>query len=186
MAPRPLNPLHLDVASFVAGEGVLEGTWPGAELARLAQSQTPPQDGGLSDVRWRVHGSSQAVAGAAPRLWLALQASATLWLTCQRCLLPFQHALSLDQRILFVHGEAQAEALDAELEEDVLALTKSMNLQLLVEDELLLALPLVPRHAQCPQPVLLSFAAEGEQGVSSAPADSPFAVLARLKTPLPD
>ena len=46
----------------------------------------------------------------------------------------------------FVDGEAQAEALDADSEDDVLALAPALDLRTLVEDELLLAWPIVPRH----------------------------------------
>ena len=81
-----------------------------------------------------------------------------------------------------MRGEAAAEALDAEIEDDVLALSKSLDLRELVEDELLLALPIVPRHDVCPQPLPLP--------VDSAPAPEdpterphPFAALQRLKLP---
>ncbi len=56
--------------------------------------------------------------------------------------------------IVFVAGgEEAAAALDAESDDDVLALESSLDLHALVEDELLLALPLVPRHDECPEPL---------------------------------
>ena len=48
----------------------------------------------------------------------------------------------------------------------------------LIEDELLLALPLVPRHEQCPEPLPRAFV---EDDPAIDPADNPFAVLAALK-----
>ena len=77
-------------------------------------------------------------------------------------------------------GEDAAAQLDAELDDaldaDVLALPRVLDLHELVEDELLLALPLVPRHEVCPQPL-------------RAPADAqpldepahPFAALDALR-----
>jgi uncharacterized protein len=78
---------------------------------------------------------------------------------------------------LFVHGENTAAELDNDSEDDVLALTRSLDLVELIEDELLLALPLVPRHETCPQPLL---AGEPEALADDEPPH-PFAALAALK-----
>ncbi len=178
---RPLDALHLDVSAFIADGDLLAGTWPGASLQRLGELQTPPQDTALPDVAWQAQGTRQHVTGADPELWLGVQAQAPVWLTCQRCLQPFAVPLALDRRIRFVRGEAQAEALDAEIEDDVLALSKSLDLRALIEDELLLALPIVPRHDTCPQPLPVPL------GSAPAPEDAPerenpFAALQRLKS----
>jgi len=181
---RPHDALRLDVSAFIADAAQLAGSWPGASLQRLAELQTPPQDTALSAADWQAQGQRVAVAGGDAELWLHLQARAPVWLTCQRCLQPFSVPLDIDQRLRFVRGEAQAEALDAEIEEDVLALSKSLDLRELVEDELLLALPIVPRHDLCPQPLPVPLAE------ASAPDDvpereNPFAALQRLKSSTP-
>ena len=80
-------------------------------------------------------------------------------------------------RCFFVKGEDAAAALDAEAEDDVLALTPALDLRELIEDELLLALPLVPRHAHCPEPLPRAFV----EDPAVDPADNPFAALAVLK-----
>ncbi len=181
---RPHDVLRLDVAAFIAGAEPLAGTWPGASLERLADLQTPPQDTPLPDVPWQARGERVAVTGSEAQLWLGLQAQAAVWLTCQRCLQPFTVPLHIDQRIRFVRGEAEAEALDAEIEDDVLALSKSLDLRALVEDELLLALPIVPRHDSCPQPLPVPLGADAmPEDVPERP--HPFAALQRLKT-VPD
>ena len=98
-------------------------------------------------------------------------------LVCQRCLGPVEAVLDADRSFLFVAGEDAAAALDADSEDDVLALTRSLDLRELVEDELLLALPLVPRHEECPEPLEVPPDAD-------APVEekkNPFAVLAALK-----
>lgn len=179
---RPHDALRLDVQAFITEGETLSGHWPGAGLTRLVELQTPPQDGSLADVDWRAQGQRLPVVGGEAELWLELQADTRVWLTCQRCLQPLAEPLAIDRRIRFVRGEAAAEALDAEIEDDVLALSKSLDLRELVEDELLLALPIVPRHGVCPQPLPLP------AGDAPAPEDvperpHPFAALQRLKTP---
>lgn len=179
---RQHDPLRLDVAAFIQDGEALSGEWPGDDLPRLAESQAPPQDTALGPVAWQVRGERVAPPGAEPELWLSLRADTAAWLTCQRCLQPVRTPLALDRRLRFVPGEAAAEALDAELEDDVLALTRSLDLRELVEDELLLALPLVPRHAVCPQPLPMSAEADTLDGeVPEKP--NPFAVLQSLKKP---
>jgi uncharacterized protein len=54
------------------------------------------------------------------------------------------------------------------------------DLLAVLEDELLMALPLVPMHEQCPVAPKLSSGDEGMEG-SEAGKPNPFAVLAQLK-----
>ena len=180
MKSRAHDPLRLDVAAFAAEGAVLEGRWSGEQLPRLAATTTPPQDTAPAEVGWRVEGRQVPVAGAGPEIWLHLTAGATVWLTCQRCLRPFEWPIDIERPLRFVRGEAEAEALDAELEEDVLALPRSLDLRELVEDELLLALPLVPRHETCPTP--LSFSSEPTGEAVQAERENPFAALQALKS----
>ena len=101
------------------------------------------------------------------------------WPVCQRCLQPFGQPLEVDRALRFVDTEAQAEALDTDSEDDVLALMPSPDLRTLVEDELLLAWPIVPRHAQCTVP-------HHAAGDEAPPAAGAFAALASLKPPASD
>ncbi len=180
MKSRSHDPLRLDMAAFAADGGELAGAWAGADLARLAELQAPPQDVALAEVRWSARGQLRPVTGGEPELWLELAAETSAWLTCQRCQQPMTEPLAVDTRIRFVRGEAQAEALDGEEEYDVLALARSLDLRTLVEDELLLALPIVPRHEACPQP--LAAPAEPEAADDEpAPRENPFAALAALR-----
>ena len=169
------------MAAFAADGDQQSGHWPGASLTRLAELQSPPNDGALADVAWQAQGERRVVPGSEPEIWLALAVNTPVWLTCQRCLQPMAEPLALARRIRFVHGESQAESMDAELEEDVLALSRSLDLRELVEDELLLALPLVPRHGACPQPLNVSadIAALPDEAPSKP---NPFSALRALKT----
>jgi uncharacterized protein len=130
-------------------------------------------------VSWSARGAGKAVAGDEARIELQLRAHTALQLTCQRCLQPMTVALDLQPRLRFVQGEARAEALDEDSDEDVLALTPALDLLPLIEDELILALPLVPRHERCPQPLPMS---AGEDSLAAADANEhAFAALASLR-----
>ena len=67
---------------------------------------------------------------------------------------------------------------DEDSDEDVLALTPSLDLLPLVEDELILALPLVPRHEACPQPLAMS--AGEDELAADEDGEHAFAGLASL------
>jgi len=98
-------------------------------------------------------------------------------LECQRCLKAVAVPLATERSFLFVHGEDAAAQLDTDSEDDVLALTRALDLRELIEDELLLALPIVPRHEVCPVPLVAPVDDEGV--VEEKP--NPFAALAALK-----
>ena len=176
MTARDFDPLHLDVAAFAKDDGRLEGRWPLRELVRLhdaAHAEALPGDS--DDVIWHARGEWRRVGGEG-QPWLHVTASARMALVCQRCLGPVEEQLDVARSFLFVHGEDAAAQLDADSEDDVLALTKALDLHELIEDELLLALPLVPRHDVCPEPLPL---ADEPGGLDDRP--NPFASLAVLK-----
>jgi uncharacterized protein len=177
MNAKHVDPLRLDVATLAANGTELAGEWPLQELSRLADSSMPDEVKDAT-VQWRVRGELRPVTGGAAEVWLHLAATARLALCCQRCLKSVMDTVSVDKPLRFVADEAQAAALDAELEDDVLALERILDLRELVEDELLLALPLVPRHDRCPEPLPLP-ADEPE----SEEAPHPFAALAQLRKP---
>lgn len=181
MRSRIHDPLRLDLVACAAEGGDLPGQWPGSELARLAQCQSTPDDAPAPPVQWQAR-AEQRQAGGERQLWLHLRARTSAWLTCQRCLQPYEQRLDVDRRLRFVHDEATAEALDAESEDDVLALPRWLDLRELVEDELLLALPLVPRHVSCPQPLPASLPADARDARSDA-LTHPFSALEALKRP---
>ena len=84
-----------------------------------------------------------------------------------------------ERDFLFVADEATAEALDEDSEADVLVISRDFDALSLVEDELILALPLVPRHDNCPQSLPDSAVDAAFEQASERP--NPFAALAALK-----
>jgi len=176
--PRAFDPRKLDVAAFAAEHGALAGELPISHLSRLSKDALPQPEAGAT-VRWAAQGLKREMAGGGVEARLQLQAATTLQLVCQRCLQPVTVALDVQSRLRFVGDEALAEELDADSEEDVLALGTALDLHALIEDELILALPLVPRHERCPQP--LPWSPEAPPAGAPEPAEHPFAALAALR-----
>jgi len=131
-------------------------------------------------VHWHAEGTQRVDASGHAQNWLHLQAQATLSLTCQRCLEPVDVSLDVARSFRFVPTEAQAEAEDEAAEEDVLAISRDFDLPALVEDELLMELPLVPAHEVCPGQVRLSVADDDFEAAQPV-KPNPFAALAGLK-----
>lgn len=179
MKSRPADPRHLDVEAFAKEGGALDGAWPLPALARLADAAHPEARPSEADrASWHAEGERRSVRGTEPQTWLHLRADARLALVCQRCLGPVEAAIETQRSFLFVAGEDAAAQLDADTEDDVLALTRSLDLRELVEDELLLALPLVPRHELCPEPLPVP---ENDEPLAGEERVNPFAALAALK-----
>jgi len=193
MTLRSFDPLHLPVATFAAESGELSGEWPIADLSRLAASECPPAGAELGaapsaeranadlsrQVRWRAVGSLRPVGGQ-HQVWLALQAHADVVLQCQRCLQPLDVPVDVDRQFRFVEDEATAARIDEEIEDEVLVLSRALDLRELLEDEMLLALPLVPRHETCPKPLPQHFG-DVEEVERAEAAANPFAALATLR-----
>lgn len=178
---KPLDPRRLDVAAFAEAAASLAGEVPLHALARLTEGSVAPGDGAVAPVRWSAEGLWRQPAGRPAEIRLRLRAEAEVWLACQRCLEPLRQPLRVDRVLRFVPGEDEAARLDEEGEEDVLALTRSLDLQELVEDELILELPVVPRHDRCPVELGRPPAGHGAAAADAAP--HPFAALAALKAP---
>lgn len=176
MTVRALDPRRLDLAAWAATGSTIEGRWPLAGFERLAEIH--PQD---NELPWSARGQMRPVAGGEPQCWLHLWGRASVRLECQRCLKPVELPIEIARSLRFVATEQEAAALDAESEDDVLALPKRLDLHALFEDELLLSLPIVPMHeGRCPEPLPMH---AGE----TADTDSahPFAALQGLRRPRP-
>ncbi|WP_119153745.1 YceD family protein [Caldimonas tepidiphila] len=180
MKAREFNPQRLDVQEFARAGGVLEGRTPTASLERLA-AEAHPEAPPVGEVAWRAEGRQVEQRAHAPQVWLDLSARGEIHLECQRCLGPVQVPLEVRRSFRFVSDEARAAEEDVEAEEEVLALTRALDVPELIEDELLLALPLVPRHEECPQP--LPMVAEDEEEEEEEPRPNPFAALEALRKP---
>lgn len=135
--------------------------------------------GAKNVLSWSVRGELKPGPEGKPQVWLHLTASVTLPLTCQRCLGPVDVPVQIDRSFRFVDSEAQAELEDDESSEDVLVLSQDFDLVGLIEDEVLMDLPVVPRHETCPVAIKLMAADADFEDAPVKP--NPFAGLAVLK-----
>lgn len=97
-----------------------------------------------------------------------------VFLTCQTTLEAFRHGISIDDRLVLVDDESQLPPIEEESDaEDYLVADGPLDVLDLVEDAVLLALPMVPR-----KPGLDEAQPAGKR---EDPKQSPFAALASLK-----
>ncbi|WP_200329440.1 YceD family protein [Thiocystis violacea] len=109
-----------------------------------------------------------------------------LWLVCQRCLGEVRIDVDASLALVLLKTEASASDLQPELESLVVG-DQPLRVLDLIEDELLLAIPAIPRHddGQCqtlPGVVREESAGSVEaEATAAAERPNPFAVLGALK-----
>lgn len=159
----------IDVFTFCKKDEHLEGVLPVIDLPRLA-SESFDRAG---EIEWSISGYINEMGYPA----LTLSVSGKVNLICQRCLLGLPFDVQSESVIILAENEDAADKLDALLEDedvDVIVGSASFDLKYLIEDEVLLALPLAPKHTQCSDQVDQDKEVSGEKV-------SPFMVLEDLK-----
>lgn len=132
-------------------------------------------------INWAARGELRRDEAGAEQIWLHLTVDASLPLICQRCLGLVDIAVCVSRSFRFVGSEEAAGAQDEEAEEDVLVLSRDFNLADLIEDEVLMALPVIPRHEICPVALKLTAVDPGFEAEATEKV-SPFSVLAKLRS----
>lgn len=137
--------------------------------------------------------SAETVAGADAQLDVDLQAdrrsgwprlhgriAGVLTLECRRCGQAFAHELDLAIDLRLVFGEAEERAALADTE-PLLIEDDRLLLRQVVEDEVLLALPMLPRCQSCENVLdeAAATAVRSQDQEAPAPRDNPFAALKR-------
>lgn len=169
---------HLDVRAFARNAGHAGGTVPLTDFSRVAADCVAGGSG--VQVTWSAQAQLRGDSAAAGVPWLHVQVKAELPLVCQRCLEPVCMPVAVDQWFRFVPDEQTAEQQDDDAPEDLLVESAEFDLRALVEDELVLAMPLIPRHASCPAPPRLSVQ-DARFDASVQERTQPFAGLAQLR-----
>ena len=154
----------IDCLEFARSGGVLERKVGLDELPRLADLLATTA--GVLSVRldgWR-DGQGKS--------WLQVEISGEPVLCCQRCLGGVKFPLSTRSRLqLIAPGEEWPDDDLVDDSADAIAAETALAVLQLIEDEVLLALPIAPRHEQCESP----------SANASGHGSSPFAALAALK-----
>lgn len=180
---RDLNARRLDVAAFARDGQPLQDELRHKDLPRLQNAQMAP--GSATDtpaLRWKAQGELRPVRGGEPQCWLHLSVQTEVRLQCQRCLDALTLPIDLERHFQFVADEALAAELDGDNDDaDILVLDRTLNLLELIEDEVLLDLPIVPMHEECPAPLPMPPDDSLEDLGTDAQQPHPFAALAALK-----
>jgi uncharacterized protein len=154
----------IDCLEFARNGCVLERSVGLDELPRLADVLV--STAGFLSVRlegWR---------DDAGKSWLQVDVSGEPVLCCQRCLGGVSFPLAINSRLqLMAPGEEWPDDDLVDDSADAITAEKALAVLSLIEDEVLLALPIAPRHEQCEAP---SASATGH-------GSSPFAALSALK-----
>ena len=133
------NELVIDNISFAKKSESLQGKIAVASLERVRESLASSQ----GEIEFRLQGTLDI--RRRPNLKLAIAGEVRL--ICQRCLEEFPHKLELASRIVLVMSETELPDLGAEDPDiDMVVASGKMNVRDLLEDEIILALPLAPKH----------------------------------------
>ena len=171
MFEHPL-PLAIKPVKLARQEGKLSGFMPLKQLSSLAADCVSDEGRVEADLQLRMEQSRPEIHGTA---------NAEVKLVCQRCLEPVAVKVDVSIALGFVQDEAQIAQLPESLEPFMLE-EEEVPLAELLEQELILALPIVAYHDTCePYPYA------GKEEAEAAVADekpNPFAVLEQLKDSL--
>ncbi len=150
----------IDGPRFAMEREVITGALAIRDLPRLAEMGCE-----AATLQYTVRGSENADG----RATLAVEVRGQLQLACQRCLGAVEFPLAATSTLELAESQAEIDAADDE--RDRVLASKSMDVAAIVEDEVILALPMVPMHASCEA----GFADAGREN------QSPFAALAGLQ-----
>ena len=113
--------------------------------------------------------------------YVDVHAQAPLTLICQRTLEPFVLPVTVDNRLGLIRRERDEAGLPPGCEPLLVPEDGRLHPADVIEDELLLALPLVPVNPDSSLPEALAERGEPEQDEARAHENHPFAVLRELK-----
>jgi uncharacterized protein len=182
----------IDAFDFARSGKEAAGSLPLARFGRaVAGLPLQPRDK-TGEVRWSVRGETGRLGEAL--LHFRVQTAPVL--ICQRCMEPFVYPIDAHASLHLVKSEAE---LDAGLDDDdALAAddddetavddapekvvgSRHFDLFEQIEDELILNIPYVPRHDECPGAPLKTSTGTPAEGAGAEKRPSPFAVLEKLK-----
>jgi len=166
-------PLSLDLLQSARRDVSLTGRLAVEKLTRLKPSLAT--DEGEVAVALRIYLDADH-----RRVLVAGTMEAKLQLVCQRCMKPMSFSVQARPQLAWVKSEDEALELPEQYE-PLLAPEGRVELAELVSDELLLALPLVPRHEDGAGCGKTAKAAKPERATPAEDRKKPFAALASLK-----
>lgn len=160
------EPILIDPLAFAREGQSLSGEAPVASLGERVLAELSGAEG---IVRYTLSGSVDRLQR--PRLALVVEVEVSV--QCQRCLEPMVEPLSLSSVVTLFTDEGRLEdAVEADEELDAIMAEPELDVMALIEDEIIMGLPVSPRHDACES---------GAFEPVKADKPNPFAVLATLK-----
>jgi uncharacterized protein len=170
--PVRLGVVNID--SFTRLKQRAEGTVAPSRLPRLREVLVFP-DGELN---YRIEGHLLARPDGGQQRSVRCIITGWVTLQCQTTLRSLRQPLDINRRLVLVETEDELPALEEEPEdEDYVVARHELDLSGLLEDEVILDLPMIPRSADG------SAEAQNEKDSTAESSSSPFAALAALKKP---
>ena len=175
--PSALSKVDFCALNPYKGEGFLAI----AALPRVAKEASSIESG--DGFYWRVETHFEDAHGGEPRQIVHLELHGRLHVVCQRCLKDC--ALDLKERRQYVMVATEAEADEYPIEDEQqepLVASQQFDLLGTIEDEILLSLPLIPKHPEGACEPHASFFSDSSE-LSEAPEkpQNPFNILKNMK-----
>ncbi|QFT54690.1 YceD family protein [Microbulbifer sp. THAF38] len=168
---KSVLPKSVDARKLVQREQYLEGILPLESLGRLREA--------VESVEGEVVADIQFGRDLQNHLTVSGKVSCTVDLLCQRCLHPVREQLEAQFCWGIVWSEEQGKALPKDLD-PVIQDSDELNLHQILEDEILLNLPMVAYHdAECVSKD--SFHVGEKESEAGEQRENPFKVLEQLK-----
>ena len=175
--PSALRRIDFCAPQSYQGAGFLEIS----ALPRLAKeaSSVEPDDG----FHWQIDTHFADSPGSEPRQILKLGIKGRIHLVCQNCLQDCGLDLVQESRFVMVATEVEADAFPMEDDQqEPLAASQNFDLLSLIEDEILLSFPLIPKHPEGACQVHAALFGEGGEVVeASDKPQNPFNILKNMK-----
>ena len=175
--PKALSRIDFCAPQSYQGAGFLEIS----ALPRVAEeaSSVDPGDG----FHWQIKTHFVDSPGSEPQQILELAVKGRIHLVCQICLQDCGLNLAQDSRFVLVASEDEADAFPMEDDQqEPLVASQHFDLLGLIEDEILLSFPLIPKHpegaCQAPTP---SFGDGKSAEHTSEKPQNPFNILKNIK-----
>lgn len=165
-------PHYIEPYKLVDRNATFSGNIPLTNLPRLHEAlATDKADIGVDVILHR---------GEQQQVLMTVTLNAVVQLICQRCLDVMSFIMNKQYNYMFVHSRYEQVMLPDGYDTLDLKVKDPFDLRALIEDELLLALPIIPMHEsdECQQPAALN---EPEPIEDEGVRSNPFSILAQLK-----
>jgi len=169
--PKEYLPLKVDPFRFADNATRLHGSLLIKNMERLCPSLVADSGNAEIDIQFGVDGHGIRFLRGALTAHLALQ--------CQRCMEAFDYEITSDFLLGIIQTEEEATDL-SKTYDPLIVKGNDLFIQDVIEDELIISLPIVPMHALKDYKVMLPLAAESNTAADEE-KENPFKVIKLLR-----